>query len=89
MDYGIHRLSIVNSSSEDWKDVEIWLNKKYVIFIPSVPAQAAHVEMLDFKSIFDQFGNSFPLDSAVTPIDTVEMFKDGKMYSLGQPRLAD
>jgi hypothetical protein len=89
VDYGIHRLSIVNSSTEDWKNVEIWLNKKYVIFIPVVPAQAAHVEMLDFKSIYDQNGNSFPLDSAVTPIDTVEMFKDGKMYSLGQPRLAD
>ena len=89
VDYGIHRLSIVNSSSEDWKDVEIWLNKKYVIFIPVVPAQAAHVEMLDFKNIFDQNGNSFPTDSAVTPIDTVEMFKDGKIYSLGQPRLAD
>jgi hypothetical protein len=89
VDYGIHRLSIVNSSSEDWKDVEIWLNKKYVILIPTVPANAAHVEMLDFKSIFDQYGNSFPRDSAVTPIETVEMFKDGKMYSLGQPRLAD
>jgi hypothetical protein len=89
VDYGIHRLSIVNSSSEDWKDVEIWVNKKYVIFIPVVPAQAAHVEMLDFKSIYDQFGNSFPLDSSVTPIETVEVYKDGKMYSLGQPRLAD
>src|SRR5258707_1487043 len=33
VDYGIHRLSIVNSSSEDWNNVEIWLNKKYVIFI--------------------------------------------------------
>jgi hypothetical protein len=89
VDYGIHRLSIVNSSSEDWKDVEIWLNKKYVILVPVVPAQAAHVEMLEFKTIYDQNGNSFPLDSAVTPIETVEMYKDGKMYSLGQPRLAD
>jgi hypothetical protein len=89
VDYGIHRLSIVNSSSEDWNNVEVWLNKKYVIFIPNVPAHAAHVEMLDFRSIYDQNGNYFPLNSAVTPIDSVEMLKDGKLYSLGQPRLAD
>jgi hypothetical protein len=89
VDYGIHRLSIVNSSSEDWKDVEIWVNKKYVISVPVVPANAVHVEMLNFKSIYDQNGNSFPENSAVTPIETVEMFKDGKMYSMGQVRLAD
>jgi hypothetical protein len=89
VDYGIHRLSIVNSSSEDWNNVEIWLNQKYVIMIPQVPARAARAEMVNFESIYDHDGNYFPLDSSITRIETVEIFLDGKMYSLGQPRLAD
>src|ERR1700722_20295450 len=72
VDYGIHRLSVVSCSSEDWNNVEIWLNKRYVVLIPQVPAHAARAEMLSFESFYDQNGNYFPLDSSVAPIETVE-----------------
>jgi hypothetical protein len=89
VDYGIDRLTIVNTSNDDWNDVEIWLNKKYVIMVPQIPAHAARAEMISFKTIYDQNGNYFPLDSSVTPIDTIEMYRDGKMYSLGPVKLPD
>jgi len=50
---------------------------------PQVFAHAARAEMVSFTSFYDQHDNHFPLDSAATPIETIEMFKDGKMYSLG------
>lgn len=89
VDYGIHRITIENSSNEDWNNVELWLNRQYVVLIPKVPANAARTESVDFQSIFDQHGNSFPTNSLETPINSVELFMNGKMYSLGQPALAD
>lgn len=89
VDYGIHRITIANSSNEDWDNVELWLNHEYVVFIPKVPANAARSESMNFQYIFDQHGNSFPTNSLETPINSVDLFMNGKMYSLGQPALAD
>jgi hypothetical protein len=88
VDYGIHELKIANSSSQDWDNVEIWLNQKYVVFVPRVPANAASAELIIFQNIYDQDGDYFPLDSSQTPINSIEMFKDGKMYTLNM-QLAD
>jgi len=89
IDYGLHRVSIVNSSTEDWNDVEIWFNQKYVIALPKILGNASRAESIDFQTIFDEHGNHLPFDGGQEPVNTVEMFKDGKMYSLGSPRLAD
>jgi hypothetical protein len=88
IDYGIRRLSIVNSSNEDWTNVEIWLNKQYVVLLPKVQANAAQMEEISLDYIFDQHGKYFPENSEENPINSVEMFKDGKMYTLGL-QLAD
>jgi hypothetical protein len=88
IDYGVHHLSLVNSSSQDWNNVEIWVNQKYVIMIPKIPADAARAEVVGFDLIFDPQGESFPMDSAKTPITSVEMYTDGKMYTL-MTQLAD
>src|SRR3954470_17628991 len=48
IDYGLHRVHIVNSSTEDWNDVEIWINQKYVIALPKILANASRAEMIDF-----------------------------------------
>ncbi len=82
VDYGLHIIRIANSSSEDWNNVEIWLNQQYVVFVHNIPANHASVEEIIFQDIYDQQGDYFPLDSQQTPINSIEMFKDGKMYSL-------
>lgn len=88
IDYAVRRLNLVNSSPTDWTNVEIWVDKKYVIFVPRVLAHAQRAELLDFNTIFDQGGRPLPPDISTTPINTVEMFRDGKMYDL-MVRLAD
>jgi hypothetical protein len=60
-----------------------------VIALPKIPGNASRVETVDFQSIFDEHGTHLPNDGQETPVTTIEMFKDGKMYSLGQPKLAD
>jgi hypothetical protein len=88
IDYGFHYLSLVNSSSQDWINVEIWVNQKYVIMIPKISANAARAEIVSFDMIYDSHGASFPTDSQKTPITSVEMYGDGKMFTL-MTQLAD
>src|ERR1700722_20961280 len=88
IDYGFHYLSLVNSSNQDWINVEIWVNQKYVIMIPKISANAAQAEIVSFDMIYDSHGASFPTDSAKTPITSVEVFDSGKMFSL-MTQLAD
>ena len=40
VDYGADTLQVVNLSDEDWDNVEIWLNRQYVVFIPACPERA-------------------------------------------------
>ena len=37
-DYQLDLVQIANLSGEDWENVEVWVNKKYVVFIPTYPA---------------------------------------------------
>lgn len=82
IDYAVRRLNLVNSSSHDWVNVEIWVDKKYVIMVPRVLAEAQRAELLDFNTIFDHDGRPLPPDINTTQITTVEMYRDGKMYDL-------
>src|SRR3954467_9794437 len=34
--YAINRMDLVNFSSSDWTDVEVWVNQKYVCHIPKM-----------------------------------------------------
>ena len=88
VDYGLHRINIVNASPEDWTDVEVWVNQKYVVSVPKIPGKAVQAEIINFQSLYDDQGNYFPVLTQ-QEITSVEVYRDGKMYSLGQPRLAD
>ncbi len=36
VDYGSGWVEVVNLSDEDWDDAEIWINRRYVVFVPKV-----------------------------------------------------
>jgi hypothetical protein len=81
--YMLKKLEIVNLSNEDWSDVEVWVNKKYVVFLPDMPKNV--LRSVPFQMLYDDAGNSFPLNQH---IDTVEISRDGKMYDV-TTKLAD
>jgi hypothetical protein len=81
--YMLHRLEIVDLSNADWSNVEVWVNKKYVVFLPQMEKNV--LKVIPFQMLFDDSGNSFPLGQH---IDNVEIFQDGKMYDV-TTKLAD
>jgi hypothetical protein len=86
--YMLDILEIVNLSDTDWNDVEVWVNKKFVVHVPLVEKGAQRVKRFTFQMIFDDAGNSFPTDNNKTRVESVELYMDGKMFDV-TTKLAD
>jgi hypothetical protein len=74
------RLDIVNLSDNDWADVEVWINKDYVIDVPKMAKNDD--KKLDFEMFYDRDGHHFRTENGANPIKNVEIYEDGKMYSV-------
>jgi hypothetical protein len=75
---------VVNLGTEDWQNVELWANRKYVVFIPRVRAGADRVTKIDFQMMFDDKHHSFPVNNA-TPermLRQLEIVRDGMVYTV-------
>ena len=82
--YGRDTVEIVNLGTEDWQNVELWANRKYVVFIPRIRAGADRVTTINFQMMFDDKGKYFPLDNS-TPermVRQLEIVRDGSIYSV-------
>jgi len=76
--YMLDRIELVNLSPEPWENVEVWVNREYVVFIPRM--ESGRLKRLDFQMIFNGQGKYLPLDKY--QIKTVELYRNGTMYSV-------
>jgi len=84
VDYGAETLQGVNTSGEDWTNVEVWVNKRYVVFVPKIEKGADSLKTLNFKMLYDDKGQPFPADNdpVENQVHSVEILRDGKMYDV-------
>lgn len=86
VDYTIKEIRIANLSPDDWHDVEVWINQRWVVFIPSLPHQAKTTEgyrKINFQMLYDKDGNYFPVNLfSKVRVEKVEVFHEGKMYDV-------
>ena len=91
-DYTLKEIRFGNLSPEDWANVEIWVNQKYVVFLPALPKfnKGDGYRQIKFQMLYDNQGEHIPatLFSAKTRIEKVEIFREGKMFDVPL-RLAD
>jgi hypothetical protein len=82
--YGLDTVEIVNLSGEDWQNVELWANRKYVVFIPKVRAGAGRVTTINFQMMYDANGRSFPVNNSrpENMVRQLEMVRDGMLYTI-------
>jgi predicted small lipoprotein YifL len=78
--YTLNRIDLVNLSKEPWSDVEVWVNQKYVVFVPTM--QPNDLKIIEFTMLFDDQGNYVPLDNKKVLVNKVEILRDGKMYDV-------
>ena len=82
VDLTFAQLQILNYSEEDWKDIDIWINRGYVCHVPLIAKGKQKVETLNFQMIFNSEGHHFDTDGGKNPMKQVEMVKDGKVYQI-------
>jgi hypothetical protein len=75
-------IQILNLTHEDWTDVEVWVNRKYVVHVPRIEAGHKRVKSLTFMMLYDDQGNPFPSDNRKRMIDSLEIVRDGHRYSV-------
>lgn len=80
--YQLNRVEVLNFTGAEWDDVEVWVNKQYVCHIPKM--QSGQLKEIHFPMLFDQQGNSFPMNSnkGKMLVRSVEILHDGKMVQL-------
>lgn len=82
VDVTLTRLQILNSSDEDWNDIDLWVNQSYVVHIRSIPKGKQKVETVGFEMLYNSTGDYFSTSGGKNPVNLVEMRRNGKMYQI-------
>lgn len=75
-------VQILNYSEEDWDNVEVWVNHKYVCWVPKIEKGKQRVKTLPFQMLYDGEGNYFWTDHGKNPVQEVELYRNGKLYTI-------
>lgn len=78
--YSLNRLEVVNLSDQPWTDIEIWVNRSYVVHLPKM--EPHELKRLRFQIIFNESGQHFPLNNHQVLVDRVEIYQNGKLYDV-------
>ena len=78
--YSLNRLEVLNFTGQDWKDVEIWVNRQYVCHVPVM--EDRKLKEIHFPMLYDAAGNAFPRNNSQIRVETVEIVRDGKVYAI-------
>jgi hypothetical protein len=80
--YEVDQINVLNLSQEDWTDLEIWVNRKYFLHLPRLEAGKKRVKTITFLMLYDDQGNPFPTNNMKQKIESLEMVRDGKKYTI-------
>ena len=78
--YMDNRLEVVNFSGEDWTNVEVWVNGRWVCYVPKM--EDRKLKEIHFPMLFDQDGKNFPISNRQIRVEKVEVFRNGTLYEV-------
>ena len=83
-DYEANTLTVANFGPDAWTGVELWVNGRYVVFVPKVESMAQTSKTLNFEMLYYAAGKSFPTDNvnADSMIQKIQVLREGKLYDL-------
>lgn len=78
VDYTLNYLQIYNLSKSDWADVEVWVNRQWVVHLQSLPGKKfTHIS---FGKLFDRNGKRYSEDHGY--IKQLQLVHQGKIYNI-------
>lgn len=78
VDYGLDELHVRNLTGTQLEDVEIWVNREYVVYLPVFEPTVAKI--INFRMLFNEAGEHFPLDNNDVRMVQLELVHDGKLH---------
>jgi hypothetical protein len=84
VDYTFDTLEVANFSPEDWKDVEVWVNRTHVVHVPRIEKDAGSATTINFYMLANADGKSFPADNSNPKalVRRVEILREGNLYEV-------
>lgn len=82
VDLMLNQVEILNYSDDDWNDIDIWVNQAYVCHVPLIAKGKQKVETIAFPMLYDAKGNYFGTSGGKSPVNRVEIYRDGKLYDV-------
>jgi hypothetical protein len=76
----LRQIDLANISDQDWTNVEVWINGKYVVHCDKFEKKSD--KTLYFTMFYDQSGHHFDTNGGQNPIKTLQVYRDGKMYNV-------
>lgn len=76
--YVLNEISLVNFGDADWKDIEVWVNGRYVV--PLTSLESKKVKKIPFEVLYNGTGQHFPRDN--TRIEKLELRMNDVMYDV-------
>lgn len=76
--YDANVINLANYSGEPWADVELWVNRSYVLHLSGVETNKA--KLLPFKLFYDASGQHLPEQGVY--VTTLELKRDGVLYTV-------
>ena len=78
--YWMNVVDVVTLSDVNWEDVEVWINKTYVVHLPLM--EPKKLKRIPFQAIYNDQGQSFPTKNNAVRVQTVEVYHGGKMFDV-------
>jgi hypothetical protein len=76
--YDLHRVEVLNFTGEDWSDVEVWVNREYVCYVPKM--ESRKLKEIHYPMLYNELGQSLPFSKSL--VRTVEIYRNGTMYQI-------
>jgi hypothetical protein len=74
------RVEMANISDEDYSNIEVWINGKYVVYCNKFEKKSG--KSLPFRDFFDGQGHRFDTADGNNAIQTIEVYADGNMHQV-------
>jgi hypothetical protein len=78
VDYQLDVINLVNLSKADLKDVQVWVNSRYVVALSALPSERQ--VGINFNALYDSEGNRAP--SKGVWVGKVEILSNGNLYDV-------
>jgi hypothetical protein len=78
IDVEYDKIRLTNFSTEEWRNIDLWVNGSYVMRVPKVEAKEG-IRTLDYQMIYNAKGEHLPTNNEKYRVEKVEIRKNGVM----------